>query len=125
MARSNFAQLWIDLRAFVNSYRTACAKATTRRRVARRGHIALEDNPIALNLGIGNRNRRKQRYRVRMHWVRVEIFRVGNLDDAAKIHHRHTVGNMLDHSETVRNEKVSQPEFLLKILQQIDDLRLD
>src|SRR5713226_8541539 len=113
MARSNFAQLWIDLRAFVNSYRTASAKATARRRVARRGHITLEDNPIALNLRIWNRNRRKQRHRVRMHWVRVEILRVGKLDDAAQKHHRQTVGNVIDQRETVRNEQVSQPEFPL------------
>ena len=34
------------------------------------------------------------------------------------------IADVLHHGEIVRDEKISQSEFLLQILQQIDDLRL-
>ena len=33
--------------------------------------------------------------------------------------------DVVDHGEIMRDEEISEPEFLLQILQQIDDLRLD
>ncbi len=47
------------------------------------------------------------------------------LDDTAEIHHRDAAADVVDHGEIVRDEEIGEPEFLLQILQQIDDLRLD
>ena len=46
------------------------------------------------------------------------------LDEAAEIHDRDAVGEMLDHCEIVADEEVGQAEFALQIEQQIEDLRL-
>ena len=46
-------------------------------------------------------------------------------DDAAQMHHRDAVGNVLDHGKIVRNENVGQAEPPLQVAQQIEDLRAD
>ena len=50
---------------------------------------------------------------------------VGGLDDAAEIHDRDPVRDVLDHREVVGDEQVGQPVFVLEVHQQIDDLGLD
>ena len=50
---------------------------------------------------------------------------VGHLDDAAKIHHRDAMADVLDHGEVVGDEKVGELELLLQVDQQVDDLGLD
>ena len=47
------------------------------------------------------------------------------LDDAAEIHHRDAVADVLDHREIVRDEQVGELPLALQVLQQVDDLRLD
>src|SRR5690606_11059543 len=42
-----------------------------------------------------------------------------------KIHHRDPVRDVVDHGEIVRYEEVGETKLFLKILHQIDDLRLD
>ena len=50
---------------------------------------------------------------------------VGELDDAAEIHHRDAMADVLDHGEVVGDEQVGEFQFLLQVHQQVDDLRLD
>src|SRR5207245_1136932 len=47
------------------------------------------------------------------------------LDDAAKIHDGHALADMLDDRQIMGNEEISEPQLLLQVLQQIDDLGLD
>ena len=47
------------------------------------------------------------------------------LDDAAEIHHRDAVGDVLHNGEVVRDEDISQPKALLEVAQQVQDLRAD
>ena len=42
----------------------------------------------------------------------------------ADVHHRHPVADVLDHAQVVGDEEVGQPELLLQIEQQIEDLGL-
>ena len=51
--------------------------------------------------------------------------RVGDLGDLTEIHHRDPVGDVLDHLEVVRDEKVGQTQLLLEVLHEVDDLGLD
>ena len=51
--------------------------------------------------------------------------RPGVLHDPAEVHHRHPVGDVLHHRQVVRDEQVGQPELLLQVLQQVQDLGLD
>ena len=57
--------------------------------------------------------------------VGVDLVAVGQLHDLAQVHDRHTVADVLDDPQVVRDEEVGQAELLLQVLQQVDDLRLD
>ena len=48
-----------------------------------------------------------------------------DFDDLPEIHHRYTVADALDHGHIVRNEQEGDPELLLQVEQEIDDLRPD
>ena len=50
---------------------------------------------------------------------------VRGLDDGAEIHHRDAVGDVLYDGEIVRDEDVGEPEPVLQVAQQIEDLRAD
>src|SRR5262245_28423475 len=124
MAGQDLTQLRIDMRTLFNRQRTACAEATTRGRIDRRGHVALQNYSLSFLLWIRNRNRREQRLRVWMQRLRVQLRRARNLHDAAEVHHCHTRRDVLDDGQSVRDEQVSEFEFFLKFLEQIHHLRL-
>src|SRR5581483_9223597 len=60
-----------------------------------------------------------------MFWRSVERAAWGGLDNAAEIHHGDAAADVLDDREVVGDEQIGDAEFLLQILQQIDDLGLD
>ena len=57
--------------------------------------------------------------------MREQLGLVGDLDDAAEIHHRDAMADMLDHGEIVRDEQIGEAVLALQVDQQVDDLRLD
>jgi len=83
-------------------------------------HVPFEDDAV---LGVAPpRNRRQQRLGVRVH-RRVEhrLGRAG-LDEFAEIHHGDAVTDVLDDREVVADEQVRQPEVLLEVSQQVENL---
>src|SRR5262249_31714629 len=54
-----------------------------------------------------------------------QIVAVGELDDAAEIHHRDALAKMAHHRKVVCDEQVGELEALAQILEQIDDLCLN
>jgi hypothetical protein len=54
-----------------------------------------------------------------------KIIAVGEFHHLAEVHHRHTVRDMLDHAQVVRDEQIGETEFLLQVFQNIQHLRLD
>ena len=105
----------------------AGVEAAARRRVDRRRHVALEDDPPAapLDLRVRDRDRRQQRDRVRVERPRLSSRRRRQLDDPAEVHHRDPVADVADDRQVVGDEQVRQPEPALEPLEQVDDLRLD
>ena len=75
--------------------------------------------------GIGNRDRREQRDRVRVERVVVEVVGGRELHDLAEVHDRDPVGDVPDDRQVVRDEEVGELEVALQLLHQVDDLRLD
>ena len=73
--------------------------------------------------GIRHRNRREQRFGIRMQWIAEQRARRCDLYDPAEIHHRDPVADMLDHGEIVCTKRYAN-EFSLQIDEQVDDLRL-
>src|SRR3954471_2454921 len=55
----------------------------------------------------------------------VDRVRVALLDDLPEVHHRDPVAHPPDDSEIVGDEEVREPELLLQVLEQVEDLRLD
>ena len=78
-----------------------------------------------LTLRIGHRHRQQQRLGVGMQRLREQRALVGVFDDAAEIHHRDAVADVLDHREIVGDEQIGEPELALQVHQQIEHLRLD
>ena len=60
-----------------------------------------------------------------MQRLSIESIAVGDLHDAAKIHHRNPIGDVLDHCQIVGNKEQSQVEFGLELCQEVEDLGLD
>ena len=60
-----------------------------------------------------------------MPWVLVQVLGRSHLDDLAKIHDRHAIAHILDHSEVVSDKEVGEAEVPLEIPEKIDDLGLD
>ena len=56
--------------------------------------------------------------------LRVDLIPLRELDDLAQVHDHHPVGDVADDVQVVRDEHVRQPEVLLQVLQQVEDLRL-
>mgnify|MGYP000902678350 CR=1 FL=1 len=50
---------------------------------------------------------------------------VGELDDPAQVHDRDAVRDLPDDRQVVRDEDVGDPELVLQVLEQVDDLRLN
>src|SRR3954467_2541605 len=126
MCRRVLEQCGLVGRANLGGPGTARAEAATGRRVDWAWHIASQHQPLARGVAfrIGNRHRRQQGIRVRVNRPAVQVFRGRILNDLAEIHHRDPVGNVADHAEVMRHEQVRQAELVLKVLEQVDDLRL-
>jgi hypothetical protein len=54
-----------------------------------------------------------------------QLFAWSDLDNAAKMHHRNAIGDMLHHGEIVGNENVGEAKPVLQVAQQIKHLRAD
>ena len=96
------------MRADVNGIAAAGMEGAAGRRVNGAGHVSLEDDPLLLALRVRHGHCGEQGNGIRVEGGRVKLCRVGTLHDLAQIHHRHPVGNVLDHPEIMRDEKVSQ-----------------
>ena len=95
------------------------------------GLIGLGTSPVRITRlrpcapRLRDRHRRQQRLGVGVQRHLEQARLVGHLDDAAEIHDRDPVADVLDHRQIVRDEQVGQLELVLQIHQQVDDLRLD
>jgi hypothetical protein len=59
-----------------------------------------------------------------MHGPIKQLVGIGRLDDSPGVHDSHPVAQMANDGQVVRNEQVSDSELRLKVLQQVNDLRL-
>ena len=54
-----------------------------------------------------------------------DVVALAVLHDGPPVHHRHPVGQVLDHRQVVGDEQIGQAEIALQIQQEVDDPRLD
>ena len=74
---------------------------------------------------VGHRHRRQQRHRVRVQRAVEHVVAGAELDDAAEVHHRDPVAEVLHDGEVVGHEHQREVEPALQVAQQVEDLRLD
>lgn len=125
MAIAVFLEGRFDRCTFGYCDRASRSEPATRRRIYRCRDIAREYYPLSLFLWIGDRDRGQKSLCVGMKRVLVKLLGLGYFHDLAEIHHGDAIRDVLDHGKPVRDEEIGQPELLLKILKQIDDLRLN
>ena len=100
-------------------------EGTPRGQVRRVGHVALEDDPVAAERGIGKGHGREQGPGVGVQRSRVQLVPRGRFDDLSEVHDGHPVADVAHHAEVVGDEQVAETEPFLQHLEQVDDLRLD
>src|SRR5205085_4750532 len=66
-----------------------------------------------------------QRRGVRVNRLEVQLVARRDLHQLAQVHHRDPVGDVPDDAEVVRDEYVGQAQLVLKLVEQVDHLRLD
>ena len=124
VCRHRFLQHRLLDPAAIERIRATRVEAAAGRKLDRTGHIAGKNDALALDGGIRHRNRREQRFGIRMQRIAEQRARRRDFDDPAEIHHGDPVADVLDHGEIVRDEEIRQAELALQIDQQVDDLRL-
>src|SRR3981081_1238285 len=105
--------------------RASGVKMAARRRVNGARNLALQSDALPLHFRIRNRDRRQQRFGIGMQRRGIKLAGGRGLDDAAEIHHGNAPAAGLVDRRTMGNEEIGEPELLLQILQEIDDLGLD
>src|SRR5215831_16879889 len=70
-------------------------------------------------------NRLKQPLRVGMLRIVEDIHRRTDLYNLTGVHYRNIVGNFGNHSEIMRNQNHGEVELFAKVVEKVEDLRLD
>ncbi|BEP58781.1 hypothetical protein GmRootV35_60030 [Variovorax sp. V35] len=119
------AQSWHDLGTGVGGIEAAGAKCTTRRRVQGAWQLTTQRHVLMTSSWIRNRDSRHQGTRVRVRWIREQLFGRPDFDDASQIHHCHAVAKRTHHREVVADEKKAQPKVGSQLRKKVEDLRLN
>src|SRR5712692_1873247 len=94
----------IYLAADRHDMRAARMEMAARRRVDRRGHLALDTQHRHLDLRVRHRRGVAQHLGIGMQRLLEDVRDRPGLDDAAEIHHRHALAEIADDAEIVRDE---------------------
>src|SRR5882757_9015337 len=110
VTRRNLARLRHACRAVGDGVGAAGAEDAARGRVDRARDVALEDDALALAVGVGDRHGGEQRLGIGVLRAAAERVARRALHDAAEIHDDDAVGDVLDDGEVVGDEKQRKAE---------------
>ncbi len=115
----------INLPAVVHDKGAPRREATTP--IVRRQPADLADDlhRLEATVRIRLRDGRQQAPSIRMPRSGEELLDRSLFDDPAEVHHAHPIADVTDDRQIVRDEQVGQPQALLEIEEQVQDLRLD
>ena len=113
--------------ADVLSLPAAGAEPAAGRGVGRARHIALEHDLVAVTAQrrIGHGHGGQQRLRVGVGRALVDLLLVAGLHDLAEVHDRDAVTDVSHDRQVMGDEDVGEPELVLELLEEVDDLGLD
>jgi hypothetical protein len=116
-----------DLTAFLARHRAARIEDAAGRRREVTRQLALDQARRARLLDARTRHGGgvQQDLRIGMQRLAIDRVAVGHFHDAPEIHHHHAHRDVTDDGEVVSDEQIGEPEAMLQIFQEIDDLTLD
>ena len=97
---------------------------TPSRRIAGTRQRPPEGDALALGLGVRVGDRREQGVGVRVRRFVEQLLGPAEFHDVAEVHHGHAIADVANDREIVGDEQITQAELLLKVLQEIQNLRL-
>ena len=89
-------------------------------RIDRAGDIAFENNAFRFPIQIGDRDCRQEGFGIGVQGIGVNVFAVGEFNNLAQIHDRHSVADILDNAEIVRNKDIGQIAFIFDFFQGVE-----
>jgi lysophospholipase L1-like esterase len=104
---------------------TSGMELTSLRRICRAGKLTLKCYGLRLSVGIRNGNRREERLSIGVLSISADVLGGTGLNDVTQVHNGNTVGDVLNDGKVVGNEEIGHTLFPLKLLQKVDDLRLN
>jgi len=105
--------------------RASWMERAARGRMQSARHLAMKNDAFAFEAWRGQWNGGKKRAGIGMPRICKQRFAWPDFDNAAEMHHRDAIGDMLHHGEVVGNENVGQAKPVLQIAQQVEHLRAD
>src|SRR5450631_50632 len=118
-------KLWnLGVAAAGNGGNATGMEGTTGRPVERMGHRPADGRKLQPRHGLDAWNGLQQSLRIRVLRVVKDVIDAASLDHSAQVHDHHVVGHLRHHAEVVGDEHDGHSPFLLKLAQQIQDLRL-
>src|SRR3989338_7554675 len=112
-----------NLAAMRGSKRTARREMAAGRRVGGRRQIAIQTDALPA-FAIDARHGGQQGLRIGVPGRAQHFFRLAAFDDAPEVHHAYLMREVFHYRKVVGDEQVTQVQFLLQRLQQIQNLRL-
>ena len=91
-------------------------EATALGRICGRRNIPFKNYAFHFNVGIGVRDSREERLRVRVERIREDILLRTEFDHRTQIHYADLIGNEFYDREVVRNEHVGKVHIALELL---------
>ena len=100
------AQGWRDLTAYRGGQGTTAIQPAPRRGINRRRQFPLQGEPWWRLAWIGLGHSGEERLGVRVLRVRKNLLHRSHFDDLPNVHYRHTIANMPNHAEVMRDEEI-------------------
>ena len=94
-------------------------------RVERRGQLPRQHDAVALARRVRVRRGREKRLGIGVLRIIKDRITRASLNRAAEIHHDHFIGDVAHHGQVMADEQISEVVLLLKVGQQVQDLRLN
>jgi hypothetical protein len=113
--------------AKVLSQNAARVKAAPAGGIERAGNVTAHEavSSGGLDLRVRDGSGRQERLGVGVNWLFVQSLTVSDLDDFAQVHDGNPVRNVSQGRKVVRDEEKGEPELLLKVYEEVQDLGLD
>ena len=123
--RIMFDQVRAEFPADRLSVDTAGMEVTAGGRRKGGGDFPLQEQSLMLTTRDRAGDGLQQGFRVRMEGGAIEFERRSDLNNPSKVHDGHTLAQVFDHREVVRDKEVGQTKLLLDIIEEVDDLGLN